>query len=518
MQKSRSYKERLSGLEREIPTSLTDQIVATFEQAIADGEVMPDDKLPPTRELAELAGVNHLTAARAYRRLADRGAVVSRVGSGTFVRGAAAIAQEPPLPGRKGSTAWQHYALPDSEGAFIDSILADLFETSSGSVAGGGELIPLMSGYPSDRMFPSERLAELAAEACAEEGAAAWQYAPPDGVPELRQGIAQLAAEYGQTEDPGQVIVTTGARQALLLVSQAVAGPGDLIACESPSFAGVISALRASGAQVLPVPTDDDGLDVEALEQLLRRHEIRMVALQPRLQNPTGRDLAPARRERLVALARRHGFFIVEDAIYAPLRLEGEDPGPLRPHAPEHVIQVNSLSKTVSPGIRAGWAIASGPVLERIAREKHNDDMTSPTLPQLIAARFLADRDGHRAQLDAATQFHRERRDVLLAAIQQELEGLAAPVHHPLGGGHVWLRLDDALDERRLYAEAVRAGVNFMPGSASMPERSRENFMRLSFSYLDPEHLREGVRRLGAAIRSLRRTERTTPRQALPIA
>jgi 2-aminoadipate transaminase len=503
----------LSRLEREAETSLADQIVAVIEQAIADGEVMAGDKLPPTRELADLAGVNHLTAARAYRRLADHGAVVSRVGAGTFVRGAAAIAQEEPLPGRGGSTAWQHYALPEREGAFVDSVLTDLFRTSA---ATDGELLPLISGYPSERMFGVERLERLSAEAVAEGGPGVWQYAPPDGIPELREAIAATERANGLDDDAANVIVTTGARQALLLTSRAICGAGDLVACESPSFAGVLSALRNSGARVLPVPSDENGLDVGALEQLLRRHEVRMVALQPRLQNPTGRDLSPERRERLLLLARRHGFFVVEDALYSPLRMEGTDHGPLRPSAPEHVIHINSLSKTVSPGLRAGWVVASGPVLERIAREKHNDDMTSPTLPQLIAARVLADRPAYLEQIERAVEFHRERRDAMLAAIESHLGGVARPAFHPLGGGHVWLRLLEGVDERRLYAAAIDEGVNFMPGSATMPERPDETFMRISFSYLDPDELREGVRRLGVAIRSVQRA--APPARAMPLA
>jgi DNA-binding transcriptional MocR family regulator len=264
------------------------------------------------------------------------------------------------------------------------------------------------------------------------------------------------------------------------------------------------------------VPVDDDGLDVDALEQLLARHEIRMLALQPRMQNPTGRDLSAERRERLVELAVRHGFFIVEDAIYAPLRFEGTDLGSLRPLAPDHVIYVNSLSKTISPGLRAGWAVASGPVLERIAQEKRSDDMTSATLPQLIAADFLA--GGHYdAQLERSIQFHRERRDVMVAAVAEHLGGLADLVHLPLGGGHVWVRMRDALDERLLYGEAVQHGVNFVPGGAAMPGRPDGTLMRLSFSFLDPDELREGVRRLGAAIRSLARSERPL-RASLPLA
>ena len=241
-----------------------------------------------------------------------------------------------------------------------------------------------------------------------------------------------------------------------------------------------------------------------------------MLALQPRMQNPTGRDLSPERRERLVELAVRHGFFIVEDAIYSPLRFEGTDHGSLRPSAPEHVIYIHSLSKVLSPGLRAGWVVASGPVLERIAQEKRTDDMTSATLPQLIAAHFLAGRPAYDEQIERSIEFHREGRDAMLAAIESHLGGVARPAFHPLGGGHVWLRLHESVDERLLYAAAVHEGVNFVPGAATMPERPDGTFMRISFSFLDPDELREGVRRLGVAIRSVQRA--APPARAMPLA
>src|SRR3954469_25375317 len=222
--------------------------------------------------------------------------------------------------------------------------------------------------------------------------------------------------------------------------------PGDAAACESPTFPGVVEAVRTAGASVLPVPMDDGGLDVDAFESLLRRRDIRLVALQPRLHNPTGRDLAPERRERLCELARRYGFFILEDDVHAALRFEGEEVAPRRAMLRSHVVRLSSLSKTVSPGMRTGWISASGPVLDRIIHEKRNDDMHSATLTQLVAARFLA--DGHYAsQIERSIAFYRERCDALIAAVENHLEPIATFVR-PLGGGHLWLTFRDPLDER----------------------------------------------------------------------
>lgn len=499
----KSYKAELLALDRDAATSITDQIVAAFEAAIGTGELKPNEKLPPTRELAELAGVNHLTAARAYRRLAELGLVRSQVGSGTFVRGAAAAAEAARPLGPRRSTAWQQYALPELAGVYEDSILADLFAAG----AGEEDVIPLMTGYPSEQIFPADLLAEITEQVLSREGSRAWQYTAPDGVPEFREAAAELARRDGLDDHADRVVATTGARQALFLVTRAITEPGQAVAVESPSFVGVLTALRSAGANVVPVQTDDDGLDIDALEQLLRRQEIKMLALQPRLQNPTGRDLAPERRERLAELAQRHGFFIVDDAIYSPLRFRGVDHGPLRPLAPEHTIYIHSLSKVLSPGLRAGFVIASGPVLDRIALEKRHDDMVSATLPQLVAAEFLA--AGHyEAQVHRAIEFHRAQYEVIATAIADHLDGAAELVHEPLGGGHVWLRTKRPLDERLLYGEAVRHGVNFVPGGAAIGGRSDGTYMRISFSYLEPELLREGVRRLGTAIRAVSREER----------
>jgi DNA-binding transcriptional MocR family regulator len=499
-----SYKTRLSDLNRDGPASVTSQIVDVFAAAIADGELAPDEKLPPTRELAEMAQVNHLTAARAYRRLAELGMVTARVGQGTFVRvgahsGAAGVERE--------NTDWQLYALPEQLETYGDRILAEMFRQ-----AGRDDVIPLMVGYPAEKLLPADALADATKAALEKFGSRLHQYTDIEGAPELRQEIAAIHHADGLDEAPDRILVTSGLMQALTITARAILRPGDVAACESPTFPGSIEALRNSGASVLPVGVDDGGLDVDALEELLRRRDIRLLMLQPRLQNPTGRDLLPERRERLCELAQRYGFFIVEDGAYGDIRFEGKEAAPLRAALPAQVIYMASLSKTVSPGMRIGWVSASGPVLERIVREKRNDDLTSPTFTQLVAARFLAD-GGHAAQIERAVAFYRERHDALLEAVDKHL-GPTVAVSRPLGGGHLWLTFRDPLDERDLYDEAVRQGVTFLPGGAMMAERPRATHIRLSYGYLDPDEMTEGVRRLAVAVRAVRPRPR---REALPI-
>jgi DNA-binding transcriptional MocR family regulator len=278
---------------------------------------------------------------------------------------------------------------------------------------------------------------------------------------------------------------------------------------------GVLESVKSIDTRVLPVPMDADGLDLDALESLLAREEIRFLAVQPRCHNPTGLDLSAARRARLLELSRRHGFFIVEDGIYGDLRFDEQDPGTLRAESHGHVIYVDSLSKTVGGGLRVGWIAASGPVRDRILREKRADDMHSATLTQLAVAGFLqaGEYTGH---IERARDFYRVRRDALIEAADKHLKGLATVATEAPNGGHLWLTLDLPLDESELMTEAVRNGVTFVPGAAMLPEATHLTHMRLSYGFLDPEQLTEGTKRLGRAIRSL--VKRPKLSEALPIA
>ncbi len=283
------------------------------------------------------------------------------------------------------SIAWQRYVLPENDETYGDRVLAEMHA----HVQAEG-LMPLSVGYPSERIFPVERMRELTAKVMREQPERALQYSEVRGIPELADQIARLSEKRGATEDTEDIIVTSGATQGLSLAMRAILRPGDAIACEDPSFMSVIRAIRVAGARVHPVPVDEDGLQVDALEELLARTEIKALAIQPRSHNPTGRDLSPERRERLLELVRRHGFFIVEDGIYGELRFDGTEPRSLRADAPAHVIYTDSLSKTVGGGLRAGWVAASGPVVERILAEKRTDDIHTPTLTQLVVADYLA--------------------------------------------------------------------------------------------------------------------------------
>jgi 2-aminoadipate transaminase len=490
-----SYKIDLSDLKRDAAVSLTQQVVDRFAAAIESGELEPGEKLPPTRELAELVGVNHLTAARVYRRLAELGYVTASVGRGTFVRTLA------PAGSADLGDDWQIYALPEHELSYSEQVLADVM--SSG---GQEDLLSLAIGWPSPRTYPTEELARITADVFAEEGGEALAYLPAEGLYGFREQLAFRGRRFGFAEDPDEIIVTSGAKQGISLTARAILEPGDVAIVESPTFAGLLDSLRQTGARVIGVPVDENGFDVAQLESLLTRHEVKLVALQTACQNPTGRDLSEERRTRLAELAMERNFFMLEDRVYADTSFGHEPTRPLRELAPAHVIYVNSLSKVVGGGLRAGWVAARGPVRERIAMLKLESDFFTAALIQHIAARWLATGalDRH---VEETQPFYRERRDALLAALERHMPG-EYHADRPEGGHHVWVTLTRPLDERTLYTEAARHGVAFTPGGAITAERRTQTSFRLSFSLLDPPELDEGVKRLARAIREVRRRSR----------
>ncbi|MGD1056348.1 MAG: PLP-dependent aminotransferase family protein [Solirubrobacteraceae bacterium] len=495
--------DRLRAVNRGADLSLTQQLAEVFTAAIAAGELAPGDKLPTTRELAAIAGINQLTASRCYKRLQEHGLVVSAVGRGTFVRAAARSASGEADP------SWQTYALAPQRSGDAGRTLS---EAARHAVSPG--LIALSVGYPSREQIPVEQLATAVRQTLEHEALASFEYCPIEGSDELRTQLAALGRARGLDDEADSLLITTGARQGLTLVARAILRPGDVVACESPTYMGMIEALRATGATVMPVEVDADGFSVEALEQLLRGHEVKLVALQPRGHNPTGRDLSEERRSRLLTLAARHGFFVLEDGVYADLRYDGTDLGPLRALDPTHVIYVDSLSKTVAPGLRAGWVAASGPVLDRIIAEKRDDDAHCATLPQQVSARFLAE-GCYPAQVARACELYHPRRDALLEALESEMQGLAS-YERPSAGGHVWVTLNQARDDDELYRAALAGGVSYTPGPAMLVQSPRATHLRLSFTALTPEQLREGVRRLARTIRAQPHAPRY--RHTLPVA
>ena len=364
------------------------------------------------------------------------------------------------------------------------------------AVASRPDVVSLAGGMPFVEALPIEYLLEVVGSVLTERADVALQYGSGQGSPLLRERLAGLMADEGTVADPEDVVVTTGAQQALDLIGRVLINPGDQVAIEAPAYVGALSAFSAYEPEFLQVDLDDDGMIVEQLEDaLVKGARPKFVYTVPNFHNPAGVTMSRSRREHLVALCREARIPIVEDNPYGLLRFEGEPEPTLRSMDPRNVIYLGTVSKVFSPGVRVGWAVAEPGVLQRLVLAKEAADLCGSNFTMLVTERYLAG-ETWRANLDRLVQTYRSRRDVMIAALS---EGFPADATwtHPAGGFFVWVTLPSYFDTPALLAAAVERKVAFVPGTAFYPDGRGRDRMRLAFCYPPEARIAEGVRRLG---------------------
>jgi 2-aminoadipate transaminase len=368
------------------------------------------------------------------------------------------------------------------------------------AVAARPEVVSLAGGMPFVQALPVDDVLAVAREVLGGEADVALQYGGGQGSPALRDRITMLMAEEGIAADPEDVVVTTGAQQALDLLGKLFIDPGDLIAVEAPAYVGALTAFGAYEPRFLPIEVDDDGMIVEHLEQALVRGERpAFVYTVPNFGNPAGVTMSGERRRHLVALCREAGIPIIEDNPYGLLRFEGEPEPCLRSLDPENVIYLGTVSKTFSPGVRVGWALAEPSVMQRLVLAKEAADLCGSNLTMLLTERWFADEQRWRSTLAALVDAYRSRRNAMLEALAEHLPADASWTH-PAGGFYVWVTLPPWFDAKALLAAAVEHRVAYVPGTAFYPDGRGADRMRLAFCYPPEDRIREGVALHGALL------------------
>ena len=368
------------------------------------------------------------------------------------------------------------------------------------AVAARPEVVSLAGGMPYVQALPTAEVSTVAREVLEEHGDIALQYGGGQGSIGLRERLTMLMAEEGIAADPEDVVVTTGAQQALDLLGKIFIDPGDLIAVEAPAYVGALTAFGAYEPRFLPIEIDDHGMIVDQLEQALVRGERpAFVYTVPNFGNPAGVTLSAARRHQLIALCREAGIPIIEDNPYGLLRFEGEAEPCLRSLDPDNVIYLGTVSKTFSPGVRVGWALAEPSVVQRLVLAKEAADLCSSNLTMLMTERWFSDEQRWRSTLAGLVETYRSRRDAMLEALEEHMPEDATWTH-PGGGFYVWATLPEWLDAKALLAAAVERRVAYVPGTAFYPDGRGANRMRLAFCYPPEDRIREGVGLLGALL------------------
>jgi DNA-binding transcriptional MocR family regulator len=489
---------------------LNEQLAAGIGGAIGRGELSPGTRLPSERDLARQLGLSRTTVVAAYDRLRAAGLVRSRQGSGTRVVPQASVERPDPAPTGD--------ATRRAPGLFQSQLLAETVAAAPrrqrhGSLHDTGlpasaDVIQLTIGA----LPAPPELRDVAEQALRDDlpGMLGDFGYLPYGLPSLREAIARHLTALGLPTVAEDVIVTSGAQQAVHLVSNELAGPNGVVAIEDPTYLGAVDALRAAGVRMLPIPLDRDGMALDPLRQTLAATSVDFVYLVPTYQNPTGSVLpAPARIE-LARLADIHHTLIVQDLTPALCATEGVPPPISAPTGSDRVVTIGSLSKGAWGGLRVGWVRASRPIVTRLAAARTVADHGSPVLSQLVAVRVLeaVEHFDQRAERESAV-----RRHVALAELRRLLpEWHVSP---PRGGLSLWVRLPEG-DASAFATVAASHGVIVRPGPVASPRDGFRDHLRIAVGE-DPDRLREGIRRLAAAWEAFEPERRRSPTLAVSV-
>ncbi|HZT00625.1 MAG TPA: PLP-dependent aminotransferase family protein [Terriglobales bacterium] len=375
------------------------------------------------------------------------------------------------------------------------------------------EVISFAGGLPAPEVFPAERFQEACQKVLQEKPHLALQYGATEGYEPLREMVARHIARYGIKAKSENVLITSGSQQALDLIGKLLINPGDRVLVEAPTYLGALQAFNVYGADYVSVPSDDDGLRSDLLEDPLRSGPKFMYVL-PNFQNPGGTTLSEGRRHELVLLADKYGIPIVEDDPYGQLRYEGEHLTPLvvldrenlrrdQGYSIGNVLYLSTFSKTLAPGLRLGWIVAPPDVIAKLVQLKQGADLHSSTFVQMVAYEVARDNflDEH---VKIIRSVYRERRDVMLDALSRYFPPEVTWTK-PMGGLFLWVTLPAGADADKLFEAAIRENVAFVPGDCFYAPNGHSDegrrHMRLNFSAAAPDQIREGIRRLSIAVK-----------------
>ena len=398
----------------------------------------------------------------------------------------------------------------------IQALLADRLsqlETSAirelFKLLGKPGIISFAGGFPDASLFDIEGIAQASAQALQDNPGGALQYGATEGLEPLRTELVKLMGQKGAAIENADLIVTTGSQQALDLVGKTLINPGDKVIVEGPTFLATIQCFRLYGADLISAPVDDEGVDVDNLEQLIATHKPKFVYLIPTFGNPSGATLSLARRKRTLELAVKTGTLVIEDDPYGDLYFDAPPPPSLLalsadvPGSRDWLVHCGSLSKVLSPGLRVGWMVAPAALLGKAVMCKQFSDAHTSTFAQATAAAYL--QSGRLpAELAKVRAVYAARARYMCDALEREV-GDAIRFVRPAGGLFVWATLTGAngaiSDGSALAKRAIDNNVAFVPGTPFFAQDPDPRTLRLSFATADEDKIEAGIAKLAQAIR-----------------
>ena len=460
-------------IDRSLDMPLIGQVYGQIRDRILKGELPSGEKLPSTRELSGELKVSRNVVLEAYDQLLAEGFLISRRGAGTFVAEGAYLERQRQAPEAMAASGADDSRLRD-EG-----------------------LVNFRSGIPALDRFPRRIWAQLSSAVWNEASSAVLGYDVPEGRPELRHVLARyLLKSRGVRCHPDQLVITSGATQALSLVSKLLLSPGNEVIMEDPITCDIQAMFQAQGASIRFVPVDEHGLQTALLPQASMP---KFVFVTPSHQYPLGGALPIQRRIQLIHYARMHDCYLVEDDYDSEFRYEGPPVSSLQGLEPDRVLYIGSFSKILSPALRMGYLILPMPLVESCRRLKWHSDLHKPSMDQLILARFM-DEGYLERHIAKMKKLYKSRRDCLIECLRSAFPGQVNII-----GDSTGLHLVAEFPGRRFDEGAVReierAGVKvYLVEAHAHDKEAHRSRLILGYGHLPKEDIREGITRLSRAL------------------
>ncbi|APB77320.1 MocR-like pyridoxine biosynthesis transcription factor PdxR [Paenibacillus polymyxa] len=466
-------------IQRNNGISITRQIVLAVIDQILSGFLQEGEKLPSVRVLSKQLNVSLLTVVKAYRELEQQNFLYSVQGSGTFVRkknnDIETACIEEPL-----TQDWQ-LSVPDY---LPRSQLAQFHHVP--------QKIHLASSMVDPELLPNRHLKTAFEHLIQEDGTFLSRYGHTQGDQQLRLAMQQYLNGLGVYTQIENLLVTNGSQQGIDLIARTFVGPGDVVILEAPTYPGAIDIFRNRGVTILTVPLDQEGMRLDILQQLFDKHHPKLIYTIPNFHNPTGVLMSHKRRRKLLEMAQNTQTLIIEDDPWAEIYYDQHPPAPIKSMDEYgHVIYLKGLSKILAPGCRIGVLSASGSIFKRVLAAKANADLGTPLVTQKILLPFLEPSivESHMQNLRTTLKIRRDLAlEILSERCPKEVSWMV-----PQGGLNLWLSLPEWVQSHLVLAEANKKGISFLPGSSCFSVEHENHHIRLSFSFVSQELLREGI-------------------------
>ena len=469
------------------PMKLYQQLADDLTVLIRQGALKPGDRVPSVRETSRERGMSPATVIHAYELLEGKGFIETRPRSGYYVGNQwSAPAQQPRI------------SRPSPRSTLLDvsELVFEVLESLQNR-----SVVPMGSAFPSPTLFPLPKLASVLSTSARQMDPWSTVEDLPAGSAELRRQISRRYLRAGATVSPEEIIVTSGALEALNLSLQSLTRPGDLIAIESPAFYGCLQAVEALGLKAIEIPTHPaHGIDIACLTRILDKHPVRACWFMTSFQNPLGALVPDEARKELVQLLALHDVPLIEDDVYAELYFGSRRPTSSKAFDQKGmVLNCGSFSKCLAPGYRIGW-VAAGRFARAVGRRKVMSSLSTNIPAQDAIAQYLR-QGGYDRHLGALRRTFTAQQKSALQALRVHMPP-GFQVTQPLGGYFLWLEFPDQVDAIDVHRKALEQGFSIAPGPIFSARREFAHCLRLNYGHEWTAASERAIKSLGAIVRS----------------